>query len=250
MNTSENGIPRDDGPYPIRALQSIRRGAFSLALVRHGESFWNREHRLTGWTDVDLTTQGEQQAQRAGELLRKERWEFDLTFTSVLKRCIRSQWLMLEALDQTWLPAFTDWPLNERHYGALTGHTHAEVIAMHGSQRVLEWRRSFRARPLPLPVDDPRDPTVDRRYEHIARIRLPRTESLSDTTVRMRELWEEMLKPSIRSGRRILVCAHGNSLRALVKVLDNIVDAEIAHLDIPNGVPLAYWFDADVRPLG
>ncbi|MDN7799425.1 MULTISPECIES: 2,3-diphosphoglycerate-dependent phosphoglycerate mutase [Burkholderiaceae] len=229
---------------------SERRGAFSLVVVRHGESVWNREHRFTGWTDIDLTAQGEQQARHAGEMLALEKWEFDLAFTSVLKRSIRSQWLMLEALDQTWLPVFTDWRLNERHYGDLTGHTHAEVIAAHGSQRVLEWRRSFRARPLPMPMDDPRDPTLSRRYKNVLSTRLPRTESLSDTTMRVGEFWEEMLKPSIRSGMRILVCAHGNSLRALVKVLDSVPDAEIAHLDIPNGVPLIYWFDTDVRPLG
>jgi len=157
---------------------------------------------------------------------------------------------MLEALDQTWLPVFTDWRLNERHYGDLTGYTHAEMLAAHGSQRVLEWRRSFRARPPALPQADPRDPTVDRRYEGTVLGELPRTESLSDTTLRVRQFWEEMLKPSIRSGMRILVCAHGNSLRALVKVLDSVPDAEIAHLDIPNGVPLVYWFDADIRPLG
>jgi 2,3-bisphosphoglycerate-dependent phosphoglycerate mutase len=250
MNMSEKGISRDDVSYVARRQRPDRRGAFTLVLVRHGESVWNREHRFTGWADVDLTAQGEEQARRAGELLAQEKWVFDLAFTSVLKRSIRSQWLMLEALDQTWLPVFTDWRLNERHYGDLTGHTHAEVIAAHGSQRVLEWRRSFRARPPALPQTDPRDPAVDRRYEGTVRGELPRTESLSDTTTRVRQFWEEMLKPSLRSGMRILVCAHGNSLRALVKVLDSIPDAEIAHLDIPNGVPLVYWFDADIRPLG
>jgi phosphoglycerate mutase, BPG-dependent, family 1 len=247
---SERDISDNDAFGVVPPTHADRRGAFSLVLVRHGESIWNREHRFTGWTDIDLTAQGEQQARRAGQMLRLEKWEFDLAFTSVLKRCIRSQWLMLEALDQTWLPVFTDWRLNERHYGELTGHTHAEVIAVHGAQRVLEWRRSFRARPLPLPMDDPRDPTLSRRYTNVLSTRLPRTESLSDTTARVREFWEEMLKPSIRSGMRILVCAHGNSLRALVKVLDRVSDAEISHLDIPNGVPLVYWFDADVRPLG
>jgi 2,3-bisphosphoglycerate-dependent phosphoglycerate mutase len=249
MNMPGTNAPWD-AESGMRSLHTDRRGAFSLVLVRHGESLWNREHRFTGWTDIDLTAVGEQQARRAGELLEHEKWVFDLAFTSLLKRSIRSQWLMLEALDQTWLPLFTDWRLNERHYGDLTAHTHDEVIALHGPQRVLEWRRSFRARPHPLPVTDPRDPTGDRRYEHVGRARLPRTESLSDTTERVREFWEEMLKPSIHSGMRILVCGHGNSLRALVKVLDDIPDAEIVHFDIPNSVPLVYWFDADVRPLG
>ena len=250
MNGPDHGPRGGDADCTQRPARAARRGAFTLVLVRHGESAWNREHRFTGWTDVDLTVQGEQQARRAGEALAQENWEFDLAFTSMLKRSIRSQWLMLEALDQVWLPVFTDWRLNERHYGDLTGRTHAEAIAAHGSQRVLEWRRSFRARPPALPHYDPRDPTVDRKYEGTVRGQLPRTESLGDTTVRVRQFWEEMLKPSVRTGMRILVCAHGNSLRALVKVLDNVSDPEIMHLDIPNGVPLVYWFDADLRPLG
>lgn len=148
---SDTDIPGNDAFDVVPPPHADRRGAFSLVLVRHGESVWNREHRSTGWTDIDLTAQGEQEVRRAAEVLRQEKWEFDLAFTSVLRRCIRSQWLMLEALDHTWLPVFADWRLNERHYGDLTGHAHAEVIAMHGAQRVLEWRRSFRARPLPLP---------------------------------------------------------------------------------------------------
>lgn len=229
---------------------SEREGRFALVLARHGESVWNIEQRFTGWTDIDLTAAGEQQARSAGQLLAAEGWEFDITFTSVLKRSIRSQWLMLEGLDQTWLPVFSDWRLNERHYGDLTGRTHSEVRALHGEERVLEWRRSFSSRPPPLASGDPRDPSGDRRYAGTLRAELPRTESLCDTTLRVRQFWREMLVPSIRSGMRVLVCAHGNSLRALVKLLDKIPDAEIAHLDIPNGVPLVYRFDADLRPLG
>lgn len=250
MNRSEQDIFPDDADDAGQPSRVDHRDAFTLVLVRHGESIWNREGRFTGWTDIDLTPKGVQQAYRAGEALAQEKWEFDLAFTSVLKRSIRSQWLMLDALDQARLPVFTDWRLNERHYGDLTGRTHLEAIAAHGSQQVLEWRRSFRARPPALPYADPRDSTVDRRYDAAVRSRLPRTESLEDTTMRVRQFWEEMLKPSIRAGMRILICAHGNSLRALVKVLDHIPDTEISFLDIPNGVPLVYWFDADVRPLG
>lgn len=220
-----------------------------LVLVRHGESEWNRDGRFTGWTDVDLTGEGEQQARRAGRMLSDQGWQFDLACTSLLKRTIRSQWLMLEELDQTWIPVWHDWRLNERHYGDLTGKSKAEAIGVYGEQQVLAWRRSYEERPPPIPPGDGRDVATDRRYRHISPVRIPRNESLHDTVARIGECWRELIRPAIEAGNRLIVCGHGNGLRALVKILDGLSDDEIVQLDIPNGMPLVYWFDREMQPI-
>jgi phosphoglycerate mutase, BPG-dependent, family 1 len=234
---------------PVETRTYAEPGAYQAVLVRHGESLWNRERRFTGWTDIDLTEAGEIEARLAGRLLARDGFQFDLVLTSRLKRSIRSAWLMLEELDQVHVPVVGDWRLNERHYGDLTGRTRSEVEQAYDTQQVLQWRRAFRGKPPPLPEGDPRDMTGDRRYAGISPRDLPRTESLADTAARVQQFWwSAMAWPAIRSGSRLLVCAHGNSLRALVKLLDNVSDHDIMHLDIPNGVPLVYWFDTDGQP--
>ncbi|WP_322014181.1 2,3-bisphosphoglycerate-dependent phosphoglycerate mutase [Paraburkholderia sp. J12] len=223
-------------------------GPCSLVLVRHGESEWNRIGRFTGWMDVDLTQRGESQARGAGQLLAREGWQFDLAYTSMLKRSVRSQWLILEALDQTWVPVLQDWRLNERHYGDLTGKLKTEAIQTYGTQEILHWRRSYRGTPPPLPTGDPRDVSGDRRYRYLRAGQLPSTESLHDTVTRVREFWRAVACPAIRSGQRLIICGHGNSLRSLIQIIDGISDYETSQLDIPNGVPLVYWFDRQMRP--
>jgi len=222
----------------------------TLVLLRHGESIWNKENRFTGWTDVDLTETGIAEAREAARLLRAEGFDFDLAFTSVLKRAIRTLWIVLDELDRMWLPVVHDWRLNERHYGALQGLNKAEMAAQYGEEQVLLWRRSYDVPPPPLDLDDPRHPRFDRRYADLSPDALPRAESLKDTVARFLPAWHDAIAPAIRSGKRVLIAAHGNSLRALVKYLDGIGDAAIVGLNIPTGVPLVYELDDSLRPLG
>ena len=220
-----------------------------LVMMRHGESTWNRENRFTGWTDVDLTDFGVEEARRAGRLLRQKGYAFDLAFTSLLKRAIKTLDTTLEELDQLWLPVEKHWRLNERHYGALQGLNKAETAARFGDPQVLIWRRAYAIAPDPLPVDDPRHPRFDARYANLPRADLPATECLKDTVARVLPYWDERIAPAIRAGRRVLVAAHGNSLRALVKYLDNMGDDEIVGLNIPTAQPLVYELDADLKPV-
>ena len=220
-----------------------------LVLLRHGESTWNKENRFTGWTDVDLTDRGREEARTAGQLLRESGYSFDLVFTSLLKRAIWTSVLALDELDQLWLPVERDWRLNERHYGALQGLNKAETAAKHGEDQVKIWRRAFAIAPPPLTNDDPRHPSRDARYKKLAPADLPSTESLKDTIARFLPYWHESIAPRITSGERVLIAAHGNSLRALVKYLDNISDEAIVELNIPTGIPLVYELDASLKPL-
>jgi len=219
-----------------------------LILLRHGQSAWNLENRFTGWHDVDLTEQGRAEAAQAGRDLRAEGFEFDQVYTSVLKRAIRTMWIALDELDQMWLPVTRDWHLNERHYGALQGLNKAETAAKHGEEQVKIWRRSFDIPPPPLEESDERYPGHDRRYAGLAKHELPLTESLKDTIARFVPYWENVIAPDVRAGKRVLIVAHGNSLRALVKHLDGISDEDIIELNIPTGIPLLYELDADLKP--
>jgi len=224
--------------------------AHKLVLLRHGESDWNRENRFTGWTDIDLSERGIEEARAAGRLLRAQGFVFDLAFTSVLKRAIRTLWLVLEEMDAMWLPVEKSWRLNERHYGALQGLDKAETAAKFGEPQVLAWRRSYDTRPPALTPDDPRLAAGDARYAELAAQGMPLTECLKDTVARVLPYWEGKIAPAMRSGKRVLVAAHGNSLRALVKYLDGISDTDIVGLNIPTGVPLVYELDERLRPLG
>jgi 2,3-bisphosphoglycerate-dependent phosphoglycerate mutase len=219
-----------------------------LVLLRHGESTWNKENRFTGWTDVDLTEKGTEEARRAGQLLLEAGWTFDVAYTSVLKRAIRTCWLALDELDLLWIPMERDWRLNERHYGALQGLNKAETAAKHGEAQTKIWRRSYDIPPPPLSHDDPRSPSHDRRYAGLAPADLPATESLKDTIARFLPYWRQTIAPAIASGRRVLVTAHGNSLRALVKHLDGVSDEAIVDLNIPTGIPLVYELDSALVP--
>jgi len=220
-----------------------------LVLVRHGESTWNLENRFTGWTDVELTAKGVEQARQAGRLLKEEGYEFDRCCTSVLKRAIWTLWHALDAMDRTWLPVTKDWRLNERHYGALQGLDKAETTRKFGPEQVLVWRRSYDTPPPPLAPDDPRSERQDPRYRGLAPGQVPLTECLKDTVARVLPYWDAELAPAIRAGERLLVSAHGNSMRALVKYLDNVSDADIVGLNIPNGIPLVYELDAALKPI-
>jgi 2,3-bisphosphoglycerate-dependent phosphoglycerate mutase len=220
-----------------------------LVLIRHGESTWNLENRFTGWTDVDLTPTGLEQALQSGRLLKAEGWDFDLCYTSVLKRATRTLWHVLDEMDRTWLPVVHSWRLNERHYGALQGLNKAETAKKFGEEQVLVWRRSYDVPPPALEENDPRWERADRRYEKLKPQEMPRTECLKDTVERVLPFWNESMAPAIRSGKRVLVAAHGNSIRALVKYLDNISDQDIVGLNIPNGIPLVYELDADLKPI-
>ncbi|HEX9707237.1 MAG TPA: 2,3-diphosphoglycerate-dependent phosphoglycerate mutase [Steroidobacteraceae bacterium] len=222
--------------------------AGKLVLVRHGQSTWNLENLFTGWTDVDLSAQGCEEARAAGRLLRDEGFEFSQAFTSVLKRAIRTLWIMLDEMDRMWLPVERDWRLNERHYGALQGLDKAATSAKYGSEQVKIWRRSYDVPPSPLAADDPRHPRFDPRYRGIPAAMLPATESLKDTLGRVERCWLDRLAPVLASGRDVLVVAHGNSLRALVKMLDEISDAAIVEFNIPTGVPILYELDSNLRP--
>ena len=220
----------------------------TLVLLRHGESTWNKENRFTGWTDVDLSERGAQEAHEAGRLLREGGYAFDLAYTSVLKRAIRTLWIALDELDQMWLPVIGSWRLNERHYGALQGLNKAETAAKHGEAQVKIWRRSYDIPPPPLSPDDPRNAARDPRYAGLSSNEVPLTESLKDTVARFLPYWRDVIAPSILSGKRVLIAAHGNSLRALVKYLDNISDDEIVELNIPTGIPLVYELDEQLQP--
>jgi 2,3-bisphosphoglycerate-dependent phosphoglycerate mutase len=222
---------------------------YKLVLLRHGESDWNRENRFTGWTDVDLSATGIEEARRAGPLLHGAGLTFDVAFTSLLKRAIRTLWIVLDGMDLMWIPVHRSWRLNERHYGALQGLNKAETAAKHGEQQVKVWRRSYDVPPPPLEPSDPRFPGHDRRYADLTDQELPRTESLKDTVARFLPYWHEAIAPAVRAGKRVLIAAHGNSLRALVKHLDGISDQEIVGLNIPTGVPLVYELDSSLRPI-
>jgi 2,3-bisphosphoglycerate-dependent phosphoglycerate mutase len=220
-----------------------------LVLIRHGESTWNLENRFTGWTDVDLTPTGVAQAKEAGRLLKAGGWEFDACHTSVLKRAIHTLWHCLDEMDRQWLPVVNSWRLNERHYGALQGLNKAETARKFGDEQVLVWRRSYDIPPPSLEAGDPRSERGDLRYARLAPQQVPLTECLKDTVERVLPYWTEAMAPAIRDGKRLLVAAHGNSIRALVKYLDGISDSDIVGLNIPNGIPLVYELDADLRPL-
>jgi 2,3-bisphosphoglycerate-dependent phosphoglycerate mutase len=220
-----------------------------LVLLRHGESTWNRENRFTGWTDVDLNEKGRDEAREAGRVMASEKYEFDVAYSSVLKRAIRTLQIALDELDMMWLPVHRSWRLNERHYGALQGLNKAETAAKHGEAQVKIWRRSYDIPPPPLTPDDPRHPSRDRRYAELPPSELPLTESLKDTVARFLPYWHEAIAPAIRSGKRVVIAAHGNSIRALVKFLDQVSDQDIVELNIPTGVPLVYLLNDDLEPL-
>jgi 2,3-bisphosphoglycerate-dependent phosphoglycerate mutase len=220
-----------------------------VVLLRHGESTWNKENRFTGWHDVDLTDRGRDEAREAGRLLKEGGYVFDAAFTSVLKRAIKTLGIALDTLDQLWIPVTKSWKLNERSYGALQGLNKAETAAKHGEAQTKIWRRSFDIPPPPLTIDDDRHPSHDPRYRALKASDLPLTESLKDTIARFMPYWHETIAPAIRSGQRVIIAAHGNSLRALVKDLDNIPESEIVELNIPTGIPLVYELDDNLEPL-
>lgn len=222
---------------------------YKLVLIRHGESTWNLENRFTGWTDVPLTDTGVEQAKLAGRLLREAGYDFDLAYTSVLKRAIWTLWHCLEEMDRTWLPVLKHWRLNERHYGALQGLNKADMAKQYGDEQVLIWRRSYDTPPPALDADDPRGQRHDRRYDKLDPADIPLTECLKDTVARVLPFWNESIAPAITSGKRLVISAHGNSIRALVKYLDNISDQDIVGLNIPNGIPLVYELDAELKPI-
>lgn len=220
----------------------------TVVLLRHGESTWNRENRFTGWTDVDLTERGVAEARRAGRQLKEEGLAFDVAYTSVLKRAVRTLWIVLDELDQMWIPVHRSWRLNERHYGALQGLNKAETARKYGDQQVLEWRRSYDSPPPILDSSDERFPGSDPRYADLDPRDIPRTECLKDTISRFLPYWHEAIAPAVRAGKRVIIAAHGNSLRALVKYLDDVSDEDILSLNIPTGVPLVYELDDSLKP--
>jgi len=220
-----------------------------VILLRHGESVWNKENRFTGWTDVDLTEKGVEEAKRAGDLMRDAGFVFDLAHTSVLRRAIKTLWLALEQLDLMWIPVLHSWRLNERHYGALQGLNKAETAAKFGEQQVLAWRRSYDVPPPALAADDARCPGGDPRYRGLTSSHVPLTECLKDTVARVLPYWNQAIAPDIRAGKRVLIAAHGNSLRALVKYLDKVSDEDIVGVNIPTGVPLVYELDDVLKPM-
>lgn len=220
-----------------------------LVLMRHGESQWNRENRFTGWADVDLTAEGKLQAQKAGELLKANGFVFDQAFASVLKRSIRTLWIALDAMDCMYLPVTKTWRLNERHYGALQGLNKAETAEKYGDEQVLIWRRAYAIAPNPMSLEDERHPRFDKRYRDLDADQIPSTECLKDTVARVVPFWNEVIAPAVKSGQNILISAHGNSLRALIKYLDNISDEDIVNLNIPTGQPLVYELDAELKPI-
>ncbi len=222
---------------------------YKIVLMRHGESQWNLENRFTGWTDVDLTELGRDQARRAGELLKEKGFSFDLAYTSVLTRAIRTLWIALDAMGTMYVPVQNHWRLNERHYGALQGLNKAETAAEYGDEQVLIWRRAYAIAPNPIALDDPRHPKFDPRYADLTPEQLPATECLQDTVARVLPYWNESIAPAIKAGKQILVAAHGNSLRALIKHLDHVSDDDIVHLNIPTGQPLVYELDENLRPI-
>jgi 2,3-bisphosphoglycerate-dependent phosphoglycerate mutase len=222
---------------------------FRLVLLRHGESVWNKENRFTGWTDVDLSERGREEAAEAGSLLKTERFEFDVAHTSLLKRAIRTLWIVLSEMDMMWIPEHRSWRLNERHYGALQGLNKAETAARHGEAQVKIWRRSYDIPPPPLTPGDPQHPSRDRRYADLKPEEVPLTESLKDTVARFLPYWHSAIAPDIKSGKRVLIAAHGNSLRALVKFLEHTSEKDIVELNIPTGIPLVYDLDEQLQPI-
>lgn len=220
-----------------------------LVLLRHGESIWNKENRFTGWTDVDLSRKGIEEARKAGQLLKEKGYTFDVAFTSVLKRAIRTLWIVLDEMDLMWIPVYRSWRLNERHYGALQGLNKAEMAAKYGEKQVLIWRRSYDIRPPSLEETDERYPGNDPIYRELDKKDIPLTECLKDTVERFLPYWHEVLAPTIKSGKRVIISAHGNSLRALVKYLDHISDEDIVELNIPTGIPLVYELDGELKPI-
>ena len=222
---------------------------YKLVLIRHGESTWNLENRFTGWTDVELTPLGVEQAKQAGRLLKEAGYEFDVAYTSVLKRAIWTLWHCLDNMDRTWLPVQNRWQLNERHYGALQGLNKAETAKQYGDEQVLVWRRSYDTPPPVLSAEDPRGQRQDPRYAKLKPTDVPLTECLKDTVARVLPLWNEELAPAIKAGQRLVIAAHGNSIRALVKYLDGISDDAIVGVNIPNGIPLVYELDANLKPI-
>ena len=222
---------------------------YKIVFMRHGESTWNLENRFTGWTDVDLTEKGVAEAKSAGRVLKEAGFTFDVAYTSVLKRAIRTLWIALDAMDAMYTPVGVNWRLNERHYGALQGLNKAETAAKYGDEQVLIWRRAYAIAPEPLSLDDERHPRFDSRYAGLDKGQIPLTECLKDTVARVMPAWDEEIAPQIRAGKNILISAHGNSLRAIIKMLDNISDTDIVGLNIPNGQPLVYELDADLKPI-
>ncbi|MFM8322563.1 MAG: 2,3-diphosphoglycerate-dependent phosphoglycerate mutase [Chloroflexota bacterium] len=222
---------------------------YKVVLLRHGESEWNKENRFTGWTDVDLSEKGLAEAHRAGKLMKEQGYAFDVAFTSVLKRAIRTLWISLDEMDRMWIPVHNSWRLNERHYGALQGLNKAETAAKYGDAQVKIWRRSYDIQPPALTKDDERWPGHDPRYQGLPDADVPLTECLKDTVARFLPYWHETIAPVVKSGKRVIIAAHGNSLRALVKYLDNISDDEIVELNIPTGVPLVYELDENLQPI-
>ncbi|MEE8151118.1 MAG: 2,3-diphosphoglycerate-dependent phosphoglycerate mutase [Nitrosomonadaceae bacterium] len=220
-----------------------------IVLLRHGESVFNKENLFTGWTDVDLSSKGLEEARNSGRLLQKERFVFDIAFTSVLKRAIRTLWITLDEMDQMWIPIHHSWRLNERHYGALQGLNKAETATKYGEKQILIWRRSYDTQPPALTLDDARYPGLDPRYQNLAKRDVPLTECLKDTVDRFLPYWSETIVPVIQFGRRVIIVAHGNSLRALVKYLDNISNQDILELNIPTGIPLVYELDDNLKPI-
>ena len=239
------GSPSKPASSPLNSPTTM----YQLVLVRHGESTWNLENRFTGWTDVDLTPTGVDQAKNAGRLLKADGYEFDVAFTSVLKRATRTLWLCLDEMDRTWLPVVHSWRLNERHYGALQGLNKTDMAKQYGDAQVLQWRRSYDTPPPALEPTDARCERTDLRYAALQPAQVPLTECLKDTVARVMPFWNESMAPAIKAGQRVLVAAHGNSIRALVKYLDHISDSDIVGLNIPNGIPLVYELDANLQPL-
>lgn len=235
--------------HPLFVALEPENTMYKLVLIRHGESTWNLENRFTGWTDVDLTPTGVSQAMSAGKLLKAEGYEFDLAYTSVLKRAIHTLWYCLDEMDRTWLPVVKSWRLNERHYGALQGLNKTDMAKQYGDDQVLVWRRSYDTPPPALESTDPRCERSDPRYADLKPADVPLTECLKDTVARVLPFWNETMAPAIKSGKRVVVAAHGNSIRALVKYLDNIADADIVGLNIPNGIPLVYELDENLKPI-
>jgi len=222
---------------------------YTVVLLRHGESTWNKENRFTGWTDVDLSEKGMEEAHKAGRILKEKGFTFDLAYTSVLKRAIRTLWITLDEMDLMWIPVYRNWRLNERHYGALQGLNKSETAAKYGDKQVLIWRRSYDTMPPALEPTDERYPGRDPRYAGLAKSDVPLTESLKETVARFLPYWNETIAPVIKSGKKVLIAAHGNSLRALVKHLDNVSEQEITELNIPTGMPLVYELDAQLKPI-
>ena len=220
-----------------------------LVLLRHGESLWNKENLFSGWTDVDLSEEGKEEVRKGGKALKEHGFTFDVAFTSVLKRAIRTLWIVLDEMDMMWIPVFRDWRLNERHYGALQGLNKSETTKRYGESQVNLWRRSYDVRPPALEVEDPRHPCHDPRYKLLLQEQLPASECLMDTVVRFLPCWHDCIAQELISGKRVLIVAHGNSLRALVKYLDNVSDTDIAAINIPTGIPLVYELDEELRPI-